>query len=42
MTADDVMALAWTEVCPDQEIPDLTVGDPVEPENAVIPVQQKG
>ena len=42
MTADDVMALAWTEVCPDQEIPDLTVGDPVEPEDAVIPIQQMG
>ena len=42
MTADDVMKLAWTEVCPDEEIPDLTVGDPVEPEDAVIPIQQMG
>ena len=28
-------------VCPDEEIEGLTVGDPVEPENAVIPIEQK-
>ena len=41
MTADDVMELAWTPVCPDEEIEGLTVGDPVEPENATVPVKQK-
>lgn len=40
MTADDVMKLAWNPVCPDEEIEGLTVGDPVEPENAVVPVKQ--
>lgn len=42
LTADQVMEMAWTEVCPDEEIEGLTVGDPVEPENAVVPIQQKG
>lgn len=41
LTADDVMEMAWTPVCPDEEIEGLTVGDPVEPENAVVPVKQK-
>lgn len=41
ITADEVMDMAWTELCPDEEIEGLTVGDPVEPENAVVPVQQK-
>ena len=42
MTVEDVMAMAWTELCPDTEIEGLTVGDPVVPEGAVIPVKQKG
>ena len=42
LTTDDVMKMAWTNVCPDEEIEGLTVGDPLEPENAVIPIQQKG
>lgn len=41
LTADDIMEMAWTPVCPDEEIEGLTVGDPVEPENATVPVQQK-
>lgn len=41
LTADDIMEMAWTPVCPDEEIEGLTVGDPVEPENAVVSVQQK-
>ncbi|MDO4265840.1 MAG: ABC transporter substrate-binding protein [Eubacteriales bacterium] len=41
LTTDDVMAMAWTNICPDEEIEGLTVGDPVEPENAVIPIEQK-
>ena len=41
ITADEAMDMAWTELCPDEEIEGLTVGDPVEPENAVVPVQQK-
>lgn len=40
LTADDVMDMAWTPVCPDEEMPEgYTVGDPVEPEDAVVPVQ---
>lgn len=42
MTVDDVMALAWTELCPDAEIEGLTVGDPVPVEGSTIPVKQKG
>lgn len=42
MSVDDVMKLAWTEVCPDKEIEGLTVGDPVKPENAEVAVKQKG
>ena len=41
LTVDDIMEMAWTPVCPDEEIEGLTVGDPVEPENAVVPVKQK-
>lgn len=41
LTADDIMEMAWTPVCPDEEIEGLTVGDPVEPENSVVPVKQK-
>lgn len=40
MTADKVMELAWTPICPDEEIEGLTVGDPVEAENATVPVKQ--
>ena len=42
LTVDEIMDMAWTEVCPDDEIEDLTVGDPVEPENATVPIKQKG
>lgn len=40
LTADDVMKLAWNPLCPDAEIEGLTVGDPVEAENAGVPVKQ--
>lgn len=40
MTADKVMELAWTPVCPDEEIEGLTVGDPVEVEGAGVTVKQ--
>ena len=42
MTVDDVMAMAWTELCPDSEIEGLTVGDPVAVEGSSIPVKQRG
>ena len=35
------MELAWTPVCPDDEIEGLTVGDPVEPDNGGVSVKQK-
>lgn len=41
VTADQVMKMAWTQVCPDAEIDGLTVGDPVEAEKAGVPVKQK-
>ena len=42
LTVDDVMEMAWTTVCPDEEMgDDYTVGDPVEPQNAIIPIKQK-
>lgn len=40
ITVDDVMEMAWNPVCPDEEIEGLTVGDPVEVENAGVPVKQ--
>lgn len=40
LTADDVMKLAWNPLCPDEEIEGLTVGDPVEAENAGVTVKQ--
>lgn len=40
ITVDDVMEMAWNPVCPDEEIEGLTVGDPVEAENAGVPVKQ--
>lgn len=42
MTVEDVMAMAWTELCPDSEIEGLTVGDPVPVEGSSIPVKQRG
>lgn len=42
MTVEEIMDLAWTDICPDEEIDGLTVGDPVVPEGATIPVKQKG
>lgn len=42
VTTEEVMDLAWTAVCPDEEVEGLTVGDPITPENATVPVQQKG
>ena len=41
LSVEDVMAKAWKDVCPDTEIEGLTVGDPVKPENAVIPIKQR-
>lgn len=40
ITVDEVMDMAWTNICPDEEIDGLTVGDPVDVEGATIPVQQ--
>ena len=42
LTADDVMKLAWTNACPDEEVPGLTVGDPKDVEGRTVEVQQKG
>lgn len=39
---DSIMKAAWTPVCPDDQVPGLTVGDPVPIEGNVVPVQQKG
>ncbi len=35
VTVDEVMEMAWTNVCPDEEIEGLTVGDPVPVEGSV-------
>ena len=42
ITVDDVMGMAWTELCPDEEIEGLTVGDPVPVEGSSVTVKQKG
>lgn len=40
LTPDKIMEMAWTEVCPDEEIEGLTVGDPVAPKNPVVEIKQ--
>lgn len=42
LTADQVMELAWTSICPDEEVEGLTVGDPKDVEGRTVEVQQKG
>lgn len=39
LTVEDVMEMAWEDVCPDSEIEGLTVADPVVPEGSTIPVK---
>lgn len=41
LTVDDIMDMAWTELCPDEEIEGLTVGDPVPVEGNTVPVKQR-
>lgn len=42
LTVDDVMEMAWTETCPDEDMPEgYTVGDPVKPANAIVPIKVK-
>lgn len=41
MTPEKVMDLAWTNVCPDEEVPDLTVGDTIDVEGRTVPVEQR-
>ena len=39
--AEELLNLAWTEVCPDSEMPEgYTVGDPVVPADAIVPQKQ--
>lgn len=41
LSVDEIMDKAWTSVCPDDEMPDdYTVGDPVEPKNSTVKVEQ--
>ena len=40
LTADEIMAKAWNPVCPDEEVPDYTVGDPVAAEGCTVPIVQ--
>ena len=42
LTADDVMEMAWSGICPDEEVEGLTVGDPKEVEGRTVEVQHKG
>lgn len=42
MTPESVMDLAWNNLCPDEEIEDLTVGDTIEVEGRTVPVKQLG
>lgn len=41
MTPEKVMELAWNNVCPDEEVEGLTVGDTIEVEGCAVPVEQK-
>ncbi len=40
LTVDEIMEKAWTPICPDEEVPGLTVGDPVAAEGCTVPVEQ--
>ena len=42
LTADDVMEMAWSGICPDEEVEGLTVGDPKDVEGRTVEVQHKG
>lgn len=42
LTVDEIMEKAWTPVCPDEIIPDYSVGDPVAVDGCTVPVVQKG
>ncbi len=42
LTVDDIMEMAWTNVCPDEEVEGLTVGDPKDVEGRTVDIQQKG
>ncbi len=42
MTAEDVMEKAWNNICPDEEVEGLTVGDPKDVEGRTVEVQKKG
>lgn len=40
LTVDAIMEKAWNPVCPDDQIPDLTVGDPVAADGCTVPIVQ--
>lgn len=40
--ADEIMEKAWTNVCPDEEVEGLTVGDPKDVDGRTVDVQKKG
>lgn len=40
LTVEDVMAKAWNPVCPDELVPDLTVGDPVAADGCTVEIVQ--
>jgi len=42
LTVDDIMDLAWTNVCPDEEVEGLTVGDHKDIEGRTVDIQKKG
>lgn len=42
MTPDKVMKMAWNNVCPDEEVEGLTVGDPKDVAGRTVEVQKKG
>lgn len=42
LTVDEIMERAWTPICPDEIIPDYSVGDPVAVDGCTVPVVQKG
>lgn len=41
LDAEQVMELAWNNVCPDEEVEGLTVGDPKDVDGRTVEVQQK-
>ena len=42
LTAEKIMDMAWNNVCPDEEVEGLTVGDPKDVKGRTVDIERKG